>query len=746
MSSISFSSLDGIGANMYFTAGATTATKMSTTKMTNAIGMITGVSGTEVSVKMLSYSSKGFTFDSGSSNAIWNITGTDNNDYIQLNGSGTVSGGAGKDTLVAIGKGDVLLSGGAGADSLVVASKATGNVTLTGGAGADDFVLSSKSTAKVTFTDYNAAEGDKIYGVTISASNKADATTMGKLISSEGLLTIPGTSATAQLKAVGDGYYAAKVAGVGLVYAGGEKGTTVNASAEKDPVFVIGNNNDAADVLRGGSEKDTIYVGATDSVLGGRGDDSIIIATNNDSTSIGFSDVAYAGTDTLIGASFGFGDTATHMYMANGTLGVNFKGASIDNAANGNGTLTLKGKDGNLVVTKAVSADGSANASTDIILQDKTGTYNTTVFQGAYEASSKDATVYYATSSANAVLDFSGVSDDVVVDLTGTNFGGDTSVYYNINRVKAGNSASGTVVMVGSSTAKNTLEAAGAQTSLWGGSGSQDDSLIGGTGKDFFALGTKGGNDKAAQFTAGSEAVSDVVYVLAKGISGVKKNTTGDVTFTLADGSALTLQNNDSLTDDAKIGFSTSGDQADTYGKISSGAGTFTYEGDVGAYVSGKSGGVINVSTTEAATVWLDGAEKVAYQNITKVDGSSNTGDLILGGTSASKETLIGGMGNNTLWGGAGDDTLVGGAGANTFYVGVNEGKDVINGANASDKVMLYNVASTDVKSVTVKKGALVVEFTKGGGFTVNDYANGPATYEFTDTSFSREDLMSTNS
>ena len=742
MSSISFSSIDTVKANMYFSTGTTLSTK----KMSGAVGMVTGVSGTDVSVTMLSHSSKGITFASGTAGITWNITGTTSADYIILDGSGTVSGGAGNDTLKAVGtNAEVLLSGGAGADSLIVGSQATGSVSLQGGAGADAFVLSTQSTAAVTLVDYNAAEGDKIYGVTVSAEDQANPDTMASLITSDGVLTIPGTQSKAQLTAKGDGYYAANVVGIGMVYAGGEKGTSVNASAETAPVTVIGNNNDVGDVLRGGSNKDTIFVGATDSVLGGRGDDSIIIATTTDSSSIGFSDVANAGTDTVQGALLGFGDTATHLYMANGTLGVNFKGAKLDTAA-GKGTLTLNGKDGSLVVTDAVAADGSANASTNIILQDKTGTYNTTVFQGTYEATSKDATVYYATSSANAVLDFSGVSDDVVVDLTGTNFGGDTSVYYNINRVKAGNSASGTVVMVGSSNAKNTLEAAGAQTSLWGGSGSQDDSLIGGTGKDFFALGTKGGSDKVAQFTAGSEAVSDVVYVLAKGISGVKKNTAGDVTFSLADGSALTLQNNASITDDAKIGFSTSGDQADTYGKISSGAGSFTYEGDVGAYVSGKSGGDITVATTEAVTVWLDGAEGVAYQNITKVDGSSNTGDLVLGGTSASKETLIGGAGSNTLWGGAGDDTLVGGTGTNTFYVGVNEGKDVITSANASDKVMLYNLASTDVKSVNVKNGNLVVEFTKGGGFTVNDYANGPATYEFTDTSFSREDLMSSNS
>ncbi|MBQ7479709.1 MAG: hypothetical protein IJT01_12585 [Selenomonadaceae bacterium] len=740
MSSISFSSMDRVVVNGYLSATG----DVSTTKYKNAIGQITGVSGTDVSLKMLSFSKSGITFGSGAAGVTWNITGTNNNDYIILDGSGTVSGGAGNDTLKAVGaNAEVLLSGGAGADSLVVGSTASGNVSLQGGAGADVFMLSTQSTATVTFVDYNAAEGDKIYGVTVSAAEKSDPTVMGQLITSDGVLTIPGTSAKAQLKTKGDGYYAAYVEGIGMVYAGGEKGTSVNASAETQSVTVIGNNNDVGDVLRGGSAKDTIYVGATDSVLGGRGDDSIIIATTTDSTSIGFSDVANAGTDTLQSAVLGFGDTATHMYMANGTLGVNFKGAKLDTMT---GTLTLNGKDGSLVVTSATATDGTANASTNIVMQDKTGTYNTTVFQGTYEATTKDATVYYATSSGNAMLDFSGVSDDMVVDLTGTGFGGDTSVYYNINRVKAGNSASGTVVMVGSSNAKNTLEAAGAQTSLWGGSGSQDDSLIGGTGKDFFALGTKGGSDKVAQFTAGSEAVSDVVYVLAKGISGVKKNTTGDVTFSLADGSALTLQNNDSLTDDAKIGFSTSGDQADTYGKISSGAGAFTYEGDVGAYVSGKSGGSIAVSTTEAATVWLDGAEGVAYQNITRVDGSSNTGDLILGGTSASKETLIGGAGSNTLWGGAGDDTLVGGSGANTFYVGVNEGKDVITGANASDKVMLYNLASTDVKSVNVKNGNLVVEFTNGGGFTVNDYANGPATYEFTDTSFSREDLMSSNS
>lgn len=70
-----------------------------------------------------------------------------------LRGSGTLTGGAGQDLLMAE-DGDATLSGGAEADILV---SGPGTTQMTGGAGADLFVMSDGS-GPVTITDFNAGE------------------------------------------------------------------------------------------------------------------------------------------------------------------------------------------------------------------------------------------------------------------------------------------------------------------------------------------------------------------------------------------------------------------------------------------------------------------------------------------------------------------------------------------------------------------------------------------------------------
>ena len=263
---------------------------------------------------------------------------------------------------------------------------------------------------------------------------------------------------------------------------------------------------------------------------------------------------------------------------------------------------------------------------------------------------------------------------------------------------------------------------------------------MGGAGKDFFALSSAGGEDKVSDFRAGSESNSDVVYFLGNvKLSKVEKSAAG-VTFTLSDGSSLTLQSNDSLWEDAKIAFSSDGEHV-SYGKVgrSGQASEFTYSDDVGAYVGGKAGSSLTVAEGEDALVWLDGAAGVGYSNINKVDGSGSTGNLIIGGTS-SKDVILGGSGSNTLWGGAGDDTLTGGTGYNEFYFGKGEGCDIITSSNNGDKVMLYNVATEDLdlaKTGVDRKGSMVICLTDGSSLTIRNYSEqGASTFQLADSTW----------
>ena len=728
---LTFSTAKG-ASNRYFSANGSVTSSAKAAFKTDAA--ITGDvdSGSQTITMLQDYSKKKGLFSFDGTNVAWTVNGTGSADYLVAKaGNVTLNGGGGNDTLVAGVKGDkdvtsvgdVVLNGGAGADTLVVSSYLTsGNVTLTGGSGNDIFDLTSvKSGVNITITDYS--QGDTIIGGT-TLSKGASAETIYNygetVISADGTITLVG-GATATISPTADGFYRFTDGQGNTVYAAAATGTTVNAAAEANGVFITGaNNGETADVLRGGKGADSITAGEGDSVLGGKGNDTIYL-NDKANVAVGFNDVAGAGTDSVNGATLGTGEGATTFYLANSTLGASsFGGASF-----ATGAVTLKGGNGNLVIN-----DAGINANqVELIMQDSTGTYNTEFFQGTAELSEKTDDVYYGVGK-NAGIDFSESQSDLVIDLSNSNKLGDSATYYNVSNVKAGTGDS--VVMVGSTKAATTLQAGGGNTSLWGGS-KDNDSLVGGHGKDFFTLSNAGGADKVANFTAGAESYSDAVYLLGNvKLTNVAKSTSG-VAFTLSDGSSLLLQSNDSLSDDAKIAFSMDGENVN-YGKVgrSGQASTFTYSGDVGAYVGGKAGSTLNVAETADTVVWLDGAQGTGYSNISKVDGSSSSGSLTIGGAS-SKDSLVGGSGSNTLWGGAGNDTLTGGTGHNDFFMGSAEGSDVITGSKAEDKVMLYNMSLNDFASATVKNDNLVLAFNNGSQLTVTNYQNGANTYEFTD-------------
>lgn len=681
---------------------------------------------------------------SGTATGTWKVTGSSQPEYFVINDSkngGTISGGLGNDTFDIQGGDKLVVDGGAGADLFQISATA-GAVSMYGGLGKDTFDFrSAGSGATATFLSggYNPDEDIILSSGSSIGSNVSTMTAdaAGTLVSSNGVLSLGNVSVTLPGTYNGTDYYKTKIQDANgnpiTVYAGSNTATTVNGSAETSSIIVIGNNNTESDVLRGGSAGDYLYAGSGDSVLGGRGNDTINISTtsNNTGTSVGFSETAKAGDDVLVGARLNVGNTfteeATSFYLGNGRLGTQFKGVTFDTT---NGNITLKGQDGTLTINNAITA-GAANGSMNAVVSDAGGSYNTTFFADTLTAvAEKNAQIYYSAATKGA-LDFSGVTSDLVVDLANSGGQGDESTYYNVAMVQAGNGNN--VVMVGGA-AQTTLVASGGQTSMWG-AGASNDSLVGGSGRDFFGLSTKSGKDTVENFTTGNSTYSDVVYLVGTGLASVKKSSSNAMTFTGTDGSSLVMKNVVGGSDDDVIGYTTDGETI-TYGKVGTSGtkSTFTYDSSVVAYVGGKAGSTLNVYNADA-TVWLDGNMGVGYQNIGVVDASSVSGNAVLGGTAAN-ETLIGGTGASTLWGAAGNDSLVGGSGNNTFVVGAGEGNNTIVNGKASDVVMLYNVASTGVSGSTVKNGNLTVSFRNGGSFTVNDYLNGPSTFNTTDGTY----------
>ena len=140
-------------------------------------------------------------------------------------------------------------------------------------------------------------------------------------------------------------------------------------------------------------------------------------------------------------------------------------------------------------------------------------------------------------------------------------------------------------------------------------------------------------------------------------------------------------------------------------------------------YYGGKKGDTLQIQDSDNDKIWLDGSQGQSYNGIVLLDGSRASGDIQLAGNTSSN-TIQGGSGTSSLWGGSGSasDTLIGGSGEDSFYFGKGEGNDVIQSTGSSDKVMLYNVSLSDVKSAAVTNGVMKISLTDGSTLSIKDY------------------------
>ena len=105
------------------------------------------------------------------------------------------------------------------------------------------------------------------------------------------------------------------------------------------------------------------------------------------------------------------------------------------------------------------------------------------------------------------------------------------------------------------------------------------------------------------------------------------------------------------------------------------------------------------------------------------IDGSGFSPlEVILGGNNASN-VIKAGSGGSSLWGGAGNtaDTLSGGGGIDYFFVGKDDGSDVIQNASQNDRVMLYNTALSDIANAGTSSNSISLTFNTGATLVVND-------------------------
>lgn len=683
-------------------------------------------------------SGKDFSLDVSSVAGVTEFIDTgDRNWTITVDGGQKVELGSGKDMVNAtMNSDDQVINTGDGKDTVVVDAATTagqvnlgddadllvangGTFSVAGGAGKDTInvsALTNKAAGTVTLTDFDATEDVLVTGTKFSATT---------ILGSDGTINLG--KGTVKVNET-NGYYVVNTDNNGVVAWAAAAGSNIDLSSYTKSVTIVGDDNEStADTLIGGSKSDTVVAGNGDYAYGGAGNDTIILKG---------SEAAYVGLATAGGKDTVSSFHASHASTASSVTDVVY--LFENSIADG---VTLSKKTSNLVVKQGkgeLTLSGIVtDAETIINIQDNSGTtYDVDFVSGTANISGVDSihSVYYSDSSneKNNKLDFSSVDDSLVVDL------GNTGIFANTgNATYYGNFASvvggkGDTILMGSASNKETLKAGAGNTTLWGG-GKAADVLQGNKTTDtsvtyFYTTGD--GKDTVESASWGSSDQNDVLYFKDVTLASIK-NDSGTATFTMADSAdKLTVKD---VSANTVVKFTNDGENI-KQAKIglTGKANTWTYEEGVNMYLGGKSN---TLTVSEDADIWLDGSKGTSYESVSKVSASSSSGTVVIAGNGSNNEVLEAGKGESSLWGGAGssNDTLKGAAGGTTtYYFGKGEGNDVITSTTSDDKVLLYNVASSDIASIdTSTSGQMKFTLTDGATLTIKGMNSSSSVSEF---------------
>ncbi len=329
--------------------------------------------------------------------------------------------------------------------------------------------------------------------------------------------------------------------------------------------------------------------------------------------------------------------------------------------------------------------------------------YNTT---DGYVAKVSDGTKSYSYAWLGATdgsIDLSSMTDDFTISAAGV----------------------GDVASVIGGKGSDTIDASGAgSASIYGGAGNDSINISGANDAVVFYNGT--GKDTVTGYSADNGQVIDFFGGAATGFKRengavtVKAGSTNSIKIVTSDdfNTALTYATgtNTGLTQQVKVG-------------VTDASNNFTYDASVKNYIGGNGTDTITVdSTADDVMIGMDSAFNDGYySNISVLDASAAEGDVTLAGTSG-RQTLIGGAGESSLWGGSGSDMLIGGDGATTYFFGKTDDHDTIISTNKEDKVVLYDVALSDINldqtKVSSSTGALNIALNSGSNLTVNNIAS----------------------
>ena len=383
--------------------------------------------------------------------------------------------------------------------------------------------------------------------------------------------------------------------------------------------------------------------------------------------------------------------------------------------------------DGYYSLSNVVTVGGGENVTVLTTFIDANATVpvsdSDTVFANKYQGTGKGSAV-----------DFSGYSQDVVIDLNYDSstelallVAGDT-IFQSVTAVRG---SDGTSVIDGSKAAETiyagkgggTINAGAGRDVLYSYDGSDK------TGATEFFFGTGSGKDTLYSFEAytGDNAettdrlVSDGGYVsLSSGLDIDVKITNGSVRLSMNSSDQLTLRDMENKAfyfDNTLIEVGND----------------LEYNSEVVQYIGG-SNATLNVGDADGeVNMWLCMGNMTTdwpiFDDIKAINASALSYNATLVGDSYEDNIIVGGTAVNSLWGGiGGDDTLYGGGSANAYFYLNEGGNDVIENAQDGDIVNLLGIelSNYDFNSLIdgVSENAVEIKFNDGGSIKVNNDAD----------------------
>jgi Ca2+-binding RTX toxin-like protein len=557
-----------------------------------------------------------------------------NVENLTLTGVGNINGtGNTLNNIITGNSGNNILDGSTGADTLL--GNAGDDTFIEANSNGADSIDGGSGTDTVNYDDNTTSSPLTLNLVTNTASRSSETDTLINIESAIGT-----DSSTDTLDASSDTDGVTIDLSTGTV--SGVAGSIVSVSQ-----FEIITGGSSADTLTGNDSDNVIDGGASnDTINGGAGHDSLVGGSGNDSL------IGGLGNDTLAG---------------------------------GTGNDSLDGGGGTDLVDYSTYSPITFNTAAG------------TVFDGTSTDSTSGIENLIASSSTPDIIDASGESTGVTINLSTGIASGLTSGVTTISNFENITGGTGGDTLTGDSSS-NVINA-----------GAGNDVIDGGTGNDTFIETSSNGAD-TIDGGSGTDSV----------------NYDDNVTTT-----ALSL--------DLSTGLATRSTQTDYLNNIESVIGTDSTADSLTA--SNDTDGVtIDLLNGTASGVASGITSFSQFENAT--GGSGN--DTLIGNASANifsggagDDSLSGGAGNDSLTGGAGTDTLAGGADNDTYqgYSG-SFGLDVISDASGSaDYLDLTNYALSNVVSWSATDtdsdtflDRLIIDFGSGDTVRIENYFNDTST------------------